>query len=176
MKVTEKSAMLPAFPTKEEAALTVEGLGFDVDDANLWRKKFITLRSSAHNHGTACHLTFKQYMRLAKRAGLESPDEIGNTRGKFQMSRIGDTGLYEWGNCRFLTQQENLSEKKINGGYARQAEAQGKPFKVRSPDGIVHTGRNMREFCRQRGLNQSKLSAVCRGAHSHHYGWTGKYT
>ena len=195
-----------------------------------WKVKYTQLKKNAGRRGIKCLLTFEEYMRLAKKAGISSPDEIGRTSGKYQMSRRGDAGNYVIGNCRFLTIEENLSEKVINGGTrshaekirgrtakthpyladlakkkrgrtaethehvarsaaahrgrtkhthegnARQADALSKTFKVRSPEGKVHKGKNLTEFCRQYDLDQRLMSQVCLGNQSHHKGWTGAYT
>jgi hypothetical protein len=86
-----------------------------------WKSKFKTLRGNASSRGIKFTLTLEQYIELALAAGLVSPAQIGRTRGSFQMSRFGDKGGYECGNCRFLLQAENIAEKHINGGTAGAA-------------------------------------------------------
>jgi hypothetical protein len=34
-------------------------------------------------------------------------------RAGYHLSRYGDTGDYEIGNCRFITCQENMKEKRV---------------------------------------------------------------
>jgi hypothetical protein len=36
---------------------------------------------------------------------------VGKTSNEYQLSRYGDTGDYEMGNCRFITRTENLKEQ-----------------------------------------------------------------
>lgn len=166
----------PKPPSVEEVEELCEELGFRIKDAPMWRAKWSRLRGGAPQRGCVCYLTIEEYLKLAKKAGLKTPEQIGVGSEKFQMSRRKDKGDYEWGNCRFLTQSENLAEKKANGGYDTTIEAHSKSFRVRSPTGRLHQGKNLREFCRKYELNQSKLSRVCRGLSSSHLGWTGVYT
>jgi hypothetical protein len=63
-------------------------------------------------------------MKLAKRAGLSSPDNIGRSTHQYAMGRLGDTGNYVWGNCRFITVEQNLKERKKNGGNVSISETQ----------------------------------------------------
>lgn len=88
---------------------------------DLWHKKYVTLRANAPKRGVLMKLTFAQYKRLAKRAGITDPEQIGNKPGKFQMGRKGDKGNYEWGNCRFITLEQNREEQHQNGGNIRGA-------------------------------------------------------
>lgn len=99
-----------------------------------WHLKHRRLRVHAKQRGLECSLTLKQYIKLAAKAGLTDPSQIGRTHGKYQMSRKGDTGAYEWGNCRFLTIEENQREKIANGGFERGAS------KVRGRTAATHTG------------------------------------
>lgn len=94
-------------------------------DVKWWTDKFRTLVRNAPKKGVFCDLSFDQYVRLAKRAGIKSPDEIGPYKGKFQMGRKGDIGDYTIGNCRFITRERNAYEKHKNGGVARGAIKQG---------------------------------------------------
>lgn len=104
--------------TRESTATDLEDLGFDVEDLPEWRKKFKNLRDNAKLRGAKCLLSFRQYMSLAKRAGLESPDEVGKFSGQYCVGRKGDRGDYVWGNCRFITKEQNLMEREENGGNA----------------------------------------------------------
>lgn len=224
----------------EERRNLVNVFGFRDRDWSDWWKKYIVLRSNALGRRVECLLTFRQYLKLAKRAGILKPAQIGRSLDAYQMSRKGDTGNYEWGNCRFLTMEQNQKEKHKNGGYAAQAEkltgrtkfthsylmesgkkvsraltgklsktlgrtkenhagvARGvmkrvgrtkethagharqanslsKEFVLTSPEGIVHKGRNLKQFCLNHDLSQGSTSEVCRGVRTHHKGWTGHY-
>jgi len=99
-----------------------------------WEKKWNHLRWNAPNRGAKCLLTLRQYMKLAEKAGITRPSQIGRSKGKYQMSRVGDTGDYVMGNCRFLLMSENLDEMLTNGGRKSQAE------KIRGRTKETHSG------------------------------------
>mgnify|MGYP000296477977 CR=1 FL=1 len=170
--VTEK---FPAPIPVDEAREVLEALGFDPEDI-MWRKKYISLRAGAPQRGRICYLTFKQYMKLAKKAGLTHSSEVGVGMEKYQMSRHKDKGDYEWGNCEFLTMEENLRAKHLNGGYEAVSVYRAKAFSLTSPKGKIYKGTNLQKFARKHDLLPDKLTAVCRGARNHHKGWTGVYT
>jgi hypothetical protein len=58
---------------------------------------------------------------------------------------------------------------------ASAADKKSRDFVLVSPDGQIHEGRNISEFCRSQGLSQGKMSDVCRGDRRQHKGWTGHY-
>lgn len=168
-----------------------------------WKRKWQNLRDNAKCKGVVCTLSLDDYIALAKQAGITSPDMIGKSVEKYQMGRIGDTGNYEIGNCRFITMRQNLDERRINGGNKKisekmkgssgngdqkrgrtkethsyvlsQSDKVSKSFRVVSPGGVVYEGRNVTEFCSIHNLNQSCLSALCRGVKPVYKGWTGSY-
>ena len=51
------------------------------------------------------------------------------------------------------------------------AEAQAKPFRVMF-QGEIFEGRNLKAFCKSRGLNDSSLGQVLKGVRKSHRGWT----
>jgi hypothetical protein len=104
-----------------EATKVLSDLGFSLRYVDQWRYKYQNLRVSAYKRGSILYLSFRQYMKLARKAGIQKPSQIGKTPDKYQMSRKGDIGDYVWGNCRFLTMKENLEEKRENGGLERAA-------------------------------------------------------
>lgn len=151
-----------------------------------WWAKYSQLRHNAGNRGTDFKLSFRQYLLLAQRAGLRSADQIGcKSYSDFQVGRVGDTGPYSFGNCRFITMGQNQREKYENGGHARGVQKQKRqaPFRnhttrvtdfvVRSPDGSIHVGSNLAEFCREKDLSYQLMCQVCRGARIHHRDWVG---
>lgn len=177
-----------------EAVKICETNNVKVKDALLWRKKFIELRRNAPYRGASCTLTLDQYVKLAVKAGIKSPTEIGKGSDNFNLSRKGDVGDYTFSNCRFILKSENLEEKHVNGGIdsaaekkrgrtklndlsvLRQSKKMSKTFRVVSPSGEVFKGLNLKEFCKQRGLTATSMFAVCRGDQHSAKGWTGKYT
>jgi hypothetical protein len=100
--------------------------GFDPQDLTVWRHKWFRLVQRSRAEDKECTLTFIDYISLAKAAGLTSPDQIGRSQGQYQMGRLGDTGGYILGNCRFITMQQNQDERKQNGGTAIAVEKAAK--------------------------------------------------
>jgi hypothetical protein len=78
-----------------------------------WYWKYRNKRDNAGKHGILFLLTIEEYKQLATDAGIIVTD-IGRISGKYQLARINDTGPYKIGNCRFITQVENLQEVKIS--------------------------------------------------------------
>jgi len=68
--------------------------------------------------------------------------------------------VYGPGLCSFITARENVVEARANF------------YKLRSQNGDVVEVYNLAEFCRNNGLLQSNMSAVCRGVRGSHRGWT----
>lgn len=119
-------------------------------------------------------MTFDQYLHLALEAGIQTPYEIGIGVDKYQLGRLGDCGDYELGNCRFITMRQNLDERYLNGGTQRAAlkksgrtkstdagvyaQAQKnkdrlrRKFKLIDPEGGVHYGDCLTDFCVEHGL------------------------
>lgn len=58
----------------------------------------------------------------------------------------------------------NESRKKISKGRART-------WKLIDPDGNIIVIKNLKQFCKERGLNNSLLVAVSRGKRKSHMGW-----
>ena len=46
---------------------------------------------------------------------------------------------------------------------------------VTDPKGKKHVVCGLREFCRDHGLNQSRMNAVARGENGYHRGWLCDY-
>lgn len=70
---------------------------------------------------------------------------------------------------------------KIKSGYESgkydhvkkaQVESCRVAFKIKSPEGVVFEGVNIKEFCRNNNLNDAAFHRVIRGVSSHHKGWT----
>lgn len=79
------------------------------DDGKLMRKWY-NKRVNAKAEGLECKLTFDEYCQLVDEAGLVS-SQLGFTGEGYVLARYNDTGNYEIGNCRFITQKENSDEK-----------------------------------------------------------------
>ena len=105
--------------TRAVRSAVVTKRGFPSSQYSRWWRKYCTLCGNAAKRGLQCLLTFDEYLDLAKKAGLTSPDDVGNISGKYQMGRRGDVGNYVWGSCRFITVEQNHREMVANGGQAR---------------------------------------------------------
>lgn len=53
--------------------------------------------------------------------------------------------------------------------------SRAKTYVVTSPEGIEQTVTNLREFCRNNGLQQSHMGKVARGVQDNHKGWLCRY-
>ena len=90
-------------------------IGLCADDVDIWRQKWSNLRGDSRGYGRECKLTFEQYTQLAIDAGISHLD-IGQSLDSYCMGRLGDSGDYELGNCRFITHRQNHKERCENGG------------------------------------------------------------
>lgn len=80
------------------------------DDGKLYQK-WLNKRNNAKAEGIKFYLTYEDYCFLVEEAYLKSSD-LGFSGNKFVLARIKDKGPYKLGNCRFITQKENLRERK----------------------------------------------------------------
>jgi hypothetical protein len=103
---------------RESRIRQLVSVGLNPDDLEQWMNKRHTLNGNARTKGVACRLSFEDYIFLAADAGISNPSMIGRTAQSFCMGRLGDTGDYEIGNCRFITVRQNQLEKMLNGGSA----------------------------------------------------------
>lgn len=74
--------------------------------------------------------------------------------------KIEGNKVYSPKTCSFVTAQVNSSK------------AHSSTFVLRNPDGVVHTGVNVRAFCRDNSLDPSAINKVLNDKASHHKGWT----
>lgn len=168
----------------EQRRQYLESVGLDSTLVDVWLRKWRNLYPNAAHKGAKCLLTFEQYIDLAIDAGITQPSQIDKTKGSYSLGRVGDIGNYEIGNCRFITVEQNLDERGLNGGDdAISQKLEGrvplgivKSFILVSPDGVEYRGTNMSEFCRQFGLRPNSVSALCLGKVQTYKGWTGRYS
>jgi hypothetical protein len=77
---------------------------------------------------------------------------------------------------RKMAQKKTGRTKENDQGRAAQADKLAKEFVLRAPDGTVHRGKNVVEFCKQHNLDQANLAKVLSGKRPSHKQWTGFYT
>lgn len=116
----------------EQAQIVVDA-GLRKCDAHDWYVKWRGVVRNARHREIECTLTFKQYIRLAARAGLTRPTDIGMAIDQYNLGRKGDTGGYVLGNCRFITSKRNRRERVLNGCMDAMAEAMRGQTKENSP-------------------------------------------
>jgi hypothetical protein len=74
--------------------------------------------------------------------------------------------IYSKETCCFVTTKNNNLYRE----YSIQ-----KPFIAISPDGSIHNGKNIREFCRMYHLTATHVSRCLRNLSEYHKGWQFKY-
>ena len=60
-------------------------------------------------HKVTRTLTVEQIQQLLDDAGI-TIWQVGKRKGQYCLARYKDLGDYAWGNCRFVTKEENLNE------------------------------------------------------------------
>lgn len=81
------------------------------DDGKLYRK-YYNKKINALKENIGFYLTFDEYRQLMVESGFKSSD-LGFTGNNIVLARYEDNGDYTIDNCRFITQFENIQEKKI---------------------------------------------------------------
>lgn len=85
-----------------------------VDDDGKLRQRYKNKCTNAAKEGITCKITFEEYCKLVAEAGLVSSDLGFSSGKKYVLARYNDSGDYEYGNCRFITQKENAQERKVS--------------------------------------------------------------
>ena len=74
--------------------------------------------------------------------------------------KVKGNRVYSPDYCQFVTKKENSTQ------------ALQRPFKIKSPEGVVVSGVNVRKFCRENGLTNSQVIRLLNGKCKCHKGWT----
>jgi hypothetical protein len=72
------------------------------------RQKYINHKATAKRRGISFNLTFDEWMSIWSESGMWDLRGVG--KGKYCMSRIGDTGNYELGNVFIQEFGKNISD------------------------------------------------------------------
>jgi hypothetical protein len=97
------------YSESDRKAITVE-LGFKEKHADTFHRKWKTIKGHAAQRNIEFCLSYKQYVKLAAKAGLTNPGQIGPANGQYVVGRVGDSGPYKVGNCRFIPREQNQEE------------------------------------------------------------------
>lgn len=87
-------------------------LEYKLDDDGKLYHKYINKCNNAKKENLRCLLTFSEFCELVDNAGLLSSD-LGFSGKGYVLARYNDSGDYTYDNCRFITQKENVKERKI---------------------------------------------------------------
>ena len=74
------------------------------------KRYYNTKKATAKQQGIPFELELRDIHWLLYCAGIRI-EQIGKGRGQYALARIGDTGPYAIGNCRFVTMEENIKER-----------------------------------------------------------------
>lgn len=115
----------------EERKHTKTPLEAKLDDDGKLRHKWIQKKHNAHREQhLEFYLSFDEFCQLMDDAGITS-SQLGIALDRYVLARKGDTGPYEIGNCRFITQRENMIERNENHGWITH---DGPAYKQLSPE------------------------------------------
>lgn len=91
---------------------------FDEAEEKILKNKFYCKRANARKEGIDFSLSLDQFRYLVEQANL-LPSQLGYSGDMYVLARYNDDGAYELGNCRFITQKENMAER----GFSEAARA-----------------------------------------------------
>lgn len=93
----------------------------ELDDDYKLKCRYTNKKVNARKENSECLLTYEQFCQLVKEAKLKSSDLGFSSGKKYVLARFNDTGDYTIGNCRFITQQENIDEREISSRSREQS-------------------------------------------------------
>ena len=115
-----------------------------------WRDK--RKRQRQKQRGAEFLLSPTELIELFSDAGITAAD-IGNKGHQYCLGRIGDTGNYEVGNCRFITATQNGKEVK-HPTTEQIIESSTLKKRTQTPHGIF---RSLREAERETGIDAGTI-------------------
>lgn len=81
-----------------------------VDDDGKMYQRYANKRINAKREGIKFELTFEEFCLICDECNLKSSN-LGFSGDGFVLARYNDEGGYSYGNCRFITQLENVHER-----------------------------------------------------------------
>jgi hypothetical protein len=135
------------------------------------RRKWRTKLRTSELRGLSVNITYDQYKDLMVDAGIQ-PNQIGTGEHDYCLARYKDLGHYTLGNCRFITNHENMLEQIESCKLLTLSENHGsyescKGQKHYKSKGIICTPNGEFETIRQ-GAN------ACNISHATLHRWLGK--
>ena len=115
-------------------------------------KSYYNKIDSSKEKDIIMELSFDDYLMLCYDANIMARTQIGRTKGKLQLGRLGDVGSYSYNNCRFITVEQNLVEREHNGGnenISKKMTGKNNP----SFKGIWHTPYGKFDTCVAASIN-----------------------
>ncbi len=81
---------------------------------------------NAKNRSIEFRLSKDDIRSLLDEAGITEYD-VGQKSEEYCLSRVSDTGAYEMGNCKYITNEQNRKEQSLNG---KRKGAKGKKLTI----------------------------------------------
>ena len=88
-------------------------MNYKLDDDGKLYQKYLNKKINAKKEGILCLLSYEEFCALVENAGLKSSD-LGFSGHGYVLARYGDSGNYTFDNCRFITQKDNIKERKLS--------------------------------------------------------------
>lgn len=125
------------------------------------RRKWRTKLRTSKLRGLTVAITYNQYKQLMVEARIQ-PNQIGTAKYEYCLARYKDLGHYTLGNCRFITNNENMLEQIDSGKLLTLAENHGSYESCKGQNhykskGVICTPNGEFETIRQ-GANACNIS------------------
>jgi len=82
-----------------------------IDDDRKLKQKFKNKKVNASKENIRFELSFDDIIKLLEDAGIKSSHWSNDG---YHLARYNDTGDYIYGNCRFISMEENIAERKTS--------------------------------------------------------------
>lgn len=87
---------------------------FDINDDGKLYNKYRYKCTNARKAKVRCLLSYKDYCDLVRKAGIVSSQIGYKSKDKYVLGRYNDIGDYTKESCRFITQLQNVRERKLS--------------------------------------------------------------
>lgn len=110
--LTKETSEIIAQLSKQQSRQQSE-IELQLNDDGKLRDKWHNKKYNAQAVNIEFNLSYDEYMELMIEANIKS-SQLGYTGENYVLARVNDEGPYVKGNCRFLTQHENIKERKLS--------------------------------------------------------------